>query len=110
MLLKELINLNEQGLVSDQVDRNQTTQWANKILNSDLKGYIKGQWDHDGFYEFTITAKVPQEQDPQGTNLAILTPKAISKILEPFELEFKKKGWTFTQPVSGKFAIGVPKS
>ena len=113
MLIKQLLSLkslNESGIGADDVDSAATTQYAQKISNAIKSTFhvsVNSQNDR-GFVVLTVNngSLAPEEQ---GDNPSVITAKNLSKVLDPFMQEFRKKGWTFTQPVRGSFSIGVPK-
>lgn len=112
MLIQQLLTqyLPESGIGADDVDTTATSQYAQKISNAIKSAFhvpVNSRNDR-GFIVLTINngSLAPEEQ---GNNPSVITAKNLSKVLDPFVQEFRKKGWTFTQPVRGSFSIGVPK-
>lgn len=67
-------------------------------------GDVTLKQDADGYVEVTILKgrAVPHE-DGVGASA-----KNVSSVIDKDFTEFRKKGWTFTQPQGGSFSIGVP--
>lgn len=105
MKLKDLLQ------ESTSYDARATQQQAQKIqaaLDKLYKGYFDSHPNGDGSITFS------QNGGAGGLNTDdnpyILNPKNLSKVIDPFFRSFREEGWTFTQPVSGKFTIGVPEA
>ena len=101
-------SLLEYGINSDQVDRELTASYAAKIVDA-IKARFAVPVNVSTKNNFTvITVNNGHMNMADGGNSAVLTPKGLSDVIEPWWNEFRKKGWTFSQPVSGSFSIGVP--
>ena len=96
------------------IDPQETYNYAQKIvaaLNQQFGGGFSDRPNQDGSITIVQDPKAgpadpynPQyENDPD-----ILTPRSVSRIIDPYYRAFRQQGWRFDQPVGGKFTIAVP--
>lgn len=102
----------ESGVNPENIDSGLTQQWAQKIIDSLVKQFGPGLFESSRNKDGYITIKVKYGfADPSNdNNSGAITGKNFNKAANVFYDDFRKKGWTFTQPVDGAFMIGVPKS
>jgi len=100
----------ENGISADQVDQARTKEFADKIAAKIKEQFnVKVEITNDnGFTSLKVNNGYLAPEDT-GSNPHVISVKNLSSAIEPFYSDFRKKGWTFTQPAGGKFSIGVPK-
>lgn len=86
-----------------------TDQYAASISN-DIKKMFNVDVDTKKNQDESVTISINSSfasHTEHGSNPHVLTPQNLSKVLKPYWDEFRSNGWTFTQPVGGKFTIAV---
>jgi uncharacterized cupredoxin-like copper-binding protein len=91
-----------------EFDANLSMKAAQKVqalLDTRFKSYFTHSQNKDGSVTFKQTGGT---MDHDEGNSYVLSPQNLSKLIGDTMTKFRKLGWTFTQPVSREFIIGVP--
>lgn len=99
--LRKLAGLPLMEAVSSQQEANRIA----KLVKDSFHVQVDVTSNDDG--SFTLKCNDGYFADSKETNPHAFTSKNLSKVLDKDFAEFRKKGWVFTQPVSGEFRIKV---
>jgi hypothetical protein len=89
----------------DAATSEKAAQKVQDLLDSRFHGYFDYKRNSDGSVTFTQSTMAANHDEGNGY---VLSPQNLSKLIGPMMDLFRKEGWTFTQPVSRKFIIGLP--
>ena len=95
--------------MSSSVDASKTKQAADKLekaLRAQFHVNVETTEESNGSITFELNGG-SMAPNSESSNKGILTPSNLSAAIEDTYKEFRSNSWTFTQPIKGKFTIGV---
>lgn len=97
-----------------EVDSSATQKYADSIekaLKAAFSVPVERRYEKDRSITFIVNkGHLSSDAEYKSSEYAsVLTPRRLTAALDPFWKKFRSEGWTFTQPVGGKFTIAVLK-